>query len=63
MTGNVIQFRRGACPITMFPDGMGGRGTHRTLPKCGQPLMRGAKFCEKHEADRVRLTLAVRRQR
>jgi hypothetical protein len=40
------------CPITMWPNGINLRRTYQ----CCQPLAPGAKFCAKHEADRIRLS-------
>lgn len=43
------------CSVTMYPkDFKAGRGNFS--PKCGKSLAPGARFCAKHEADRIRLS-------
>jgi hypothetical protein len=39
------------CPITVPSPNM-NTASHR----CGQPLAKDARFCVKHEADRIRLS-------
>jgi hypothetical protein len=53
---NVIPLmRRETCQITVWAMERFGKGGRH---KCGAPLKVGERFCEKHEADRIRLTQA-----
>lgn len=49
------------CPVTVWPDlakaGHNNRGVIKVRGRqCGEPLAPGARFCVKHEADRIRLS-------